>query len=88
MYTELTPWDRGLESVQQLAGDDDLLDLRGALEELGDTLVAVDPLDGVLLHVAVTAVDLQGGVHHLVGGLLAMAACLVKGTPCSFRSAA
>ncbi len=52
-------------SAQHAAGDDDLLDLGGALDQLQRTRVAVVALDGVVHDVAVAAVDL----HHLVGHL-------------------
>src|SRR5215204_2068636 len=47
-------------SAAERAGDDHLLDLVGALADGEDLGVAVEAADGVLLDVAVAAVDLDG----------------------------
>src|SRR3954465_10548186 len=54
------------------AGDDEALDLRGALEDRVDLRVAVHPLDRVLARVAVAAEDLDralGAPHGDLAGL-------------------
>src|ERR1700737_1371086 len=54
-----------------LAGDDEALDLVGALIDLGEADVAEQPLDAVVTRIAVAAMDLQrvGDVFHRhVGG--------------------
>src|ERR671931_2960843 len=48
-----------LVSLEQLAPDHHLLDLRGPLADQEQRRVAVDPLDLVLLRVSVAAVDPQ-----------------------------
>src|SRR5712692_3208251 len=56
---------------EQVSGDDELLDLRGALVDLGDLRVPEVPLDLVLLDEAVAAVDLHGvrrDAHGHLGG--------------------
>src|SRR5438132_12146884 len=50
---------------QDLAGDDELLDLRGALVDLRDLRVAEKALYLVLARVAVAAVHLDGVGRHL-----------------------
>src|ERR1700756_1317191 len=57
------------ESVQQLAGDDQLLDLARSLVQTEETRVAVEALDGDFLHVAGTAVDLHAAVGDAVDHL-------------------
>src|SRR5438093_11640616 len=52
---------------QDLARDDELLDLRGALVDLRDLRVAEVALDLILARVAVPAVDLDGVGRHLHG---------------------
>src|SRR5215213_7710666 len=47
-------------------GDDEALDLVGALADLQHLLVAVEPRDGVLVHEPVPAVDLKRRVHRTV----------------------
>src|SRR3970282_456135 len=54
---------------EQVAGDDELLDLRGALVGLGDLRVPEVPLDLVLLDEAIAAVDLHGVRRHAHGHL-------------------
>ena len=44
-----------------LSGDDQTLNVRGALIDLADPDVAVDPLDREVVEIAVAAVDLDGG---------------------------
>src|SRR3954454_12371719 len=60
------PRRRALPSRPERAGDDHLLDLVRALADREDLRVAVEPADGVLLDVAVAAVDLHGlfGAAH------------------------
>src|SRR5215218_9190982 len=48
---------------EELAGDDQSLDLARPLPDLGELGVAHEPLDLVLLDVAVPAVDLDPGVR-------------------------
>src|SRR5579871_1193765 len=50
------------ERLEELAGDDHLLDLVRALADLAELGVAHVALDVELARVAVTAVDLHGGV--------------------------
>jgi hypothetical protein len=66
---------RGLDHslAEEFARDDVLLDLRGALVDLGDLGVAVEPLDVEVVDVAGPAVDLDrlvGDVDGDPGGLL------------------
>src|SRR5687768_9331577 len=49
-------------------GDDELLDLLGAFEDVHDLGVAVPALDGVLAGVAVAAEDLDGPLGDPHGG--------------------
>ena len=51
-------------SKPEMPGDDHALDFIGALADLQDLLVAVEPRDRVLVHVAVAAVDLEGPVRR------------------------
>src|SRR3546814_700703 len=44
----------------KMAGDDDTLHVAGSLRDLADAHIAVDPLDGIVRHIAVTAMDLYG----------------------------
>src|SRR5262252_7724971 len=46
--------------------DDHALHLIGALADLEDLLVAIEPRDRELLHEAVAAVDLERGVHGAI----------------------
>src|SRR5919106_4558596 len=55
--------------VQDLAGDHELLDLRGALVKLRDLGVAEVPLDLVVLDEPIAAVDLDSVGRHLHGRL-------------------
>src|SRR4051794_1823486 len=54
----------GDPEAQDLAGDDEPLDLAGALADLGQLGVPQVALDRILGHVAVAAVDLDGRVRH------------------------
>ena len=54
----------GHGALEQPAGDDQPVDLVGAFEDAVDARVAVGALRGILLDVAVAAVDLHGVVHH------------------------
>src|SRR5436190_7127535 len=56
---------RGALLTDHLARDHEALDLIGALVDLRDLRVAHHPLDGVLLHVAVAAEDLDGVGRHV-----------------------
>src|SRR5690606_6344023 len=68
-----------LDLADHVAGDDHLLDLRGALVQAEQAHVAVEPLDGVLADVTGAAMDLHaavgypaahfGGEHLGAGGL-------------------
>src|SRR5215210_5598719 len=61
--------DSDLVALQELAADDHALDLRGALADQQQRRVAVEPLDLVLLRVAVAAVDAEGVLDDLLAGL-------------------
>src|SRR5436190_13323209 len=54
---------------EDLARDDESLDLRRSLVELEELCIAHELLDGVLLHVAVAAEDLDGVCRHLHRGV-------------------
>src|SRR5215813_12561013 len=56
-------------TAEKVSGDDELLDLRGPLVELGDLGVAEVPLHGVFRDEAVAAVDLDGVRGHTHGHL-------------------
>src|SRR5262245_48595649 len=56
------PW-----SEPHLLGDDLLHDLGGAAADGHEAIVAEEPLDGVLAHVAVAAVELHAVVGHALG---------------------
>src|SRR5215217_5390971 len=58
-----------LVPLEELAADDHALDLRGALADQEQRRVAVEPLDLVLLGVAVAAVDPEGVLDDLLAGL-------------------
>src|SRR4051794_20850359 len=58
-----------LVALQELASDDHALDLRGALADQQQRRVAVEPLDLVLLGVAIAAVDPEGVLDDLFAGL-------------------
>src|SRR6185437_12118567 len=58
-----------LVALEQLAPDHHPLDLRGALADQQQRRIAVDPLDLVLLGVAVTAVDAQALLGTEAAGL-------------------
>src|ERR687888_2014559 len=58
-----------LVALQQLAPDHHTLDLRRALADQQQRRVAVEPLDLVLLRVAVAAVDAEGVLNDLLAGL-------------------
>src|SRR5918999_5272028 len=58
-----------LVARQQLAPDDHALDLRRALADQQQRRVAVQPLDLVLLRVAVAAVDAEAVLDDLLAGL-------------------
>src|SRR5438105_10846779 len=55
--------------LQELAGDDQLLDLAGALVDAEGAHLAVQALDGGAAHDALAAVDLHRPVHDALGGL-------------------
>src|SRR5215217_7675060 len=56
-------------ALQQLLADHHALDLGGALADQEQRGVAVEPLDLVLLGVAVAAMDAERLLHHLLAGL-------------------
>src|SRR6266704_3885724 len=56
-------------ALEDLLGDDEALDLRGALVDLEDLRVAHQLLDRVLARVAVAAEDLHGVERRLHGGV-------------------
>jgi hypothetical protein len=56
-------------AAQQGAADDHPLDLARALADQEQRRVAVEPLDLVLLAVAVAAVDAEAVLHDLLAGL-------------------
>src|SRR5215217_7165860 len=58
-----------LVALQQLLADHHALDLGGALADQQQRGVAVEPLDLVLLRVAVAAVDAEGLLHDLLARL-------------------
>src|SRR5215210_6734297 len=58
-----------LVALQQLLADDHALDLGGALADQQQRRVPVEPLDLVLLRVAVAAVDPERLLHDLLAGL-------------------
>src|SRR5688500_20338127 len=58
-----------LVALQQLLADDHALDLRGAFADQQQRRVAVEPLDLVLLRVAVAAVDAEAVLDDLLAGL-------------------
>src|SRR5690349_17011229 len=60
---------RGSGTAQEIAGDDDALDLVGALVDLRDLGVAHEALHRILARVAVAAEDLYGVGGHLHGGI-------------------
>src|ERR671914_466843 len=62
---------RELVPVQELAGDDHLLDLAGALADQEERGVAVQALDRVLGRVAIPSVDPEGLGDDLVAHLRA-----------------
>src|SRR5665213_3590683 len=57
---------RALALETEEAGDHHALHLVGAFADLEDLLVAVEPRDRVLVHEAVTAVDLQCGIRGAI----------------------
>src|SRR6202521_3006840 len=56
------------ELLGRIAGDGDLLDLRAALDDLGDLGIAQVTLDRVVLRQAVGAMQLDGVVGRAGGG--------------------
>ena len=56
-------------ALDELVGEHDALDLRRPLPDAVDAQVAVQPLDGVLAHVAAAAEDLHGPVDDAAGHL-------------------
>src|SRR5688500_13717594 len=60
---------RGLRFAQRMIGDDALLDLRGALDDLGARGIAAVALDGVQGRVAGAAEDRQPLGGHALGHL-------------------
>src|SRR5438445_115104 len=60
-----------LVALQELPGDDDLLDLTGAFADQQKRRVPVQALDGELGRVAVPTMNPQGVRHDLVAGLRA-----------------
>ena len=76
----------------QLARDHDALDLRRAFVDLGDLRVAEQPLDRIVLHVAVSAEDLDRLRRHphrrLAREQLAIELNCVMCSPRSFAVAA
>src|SRR4051794_30887885 len=58
-----------LVALQELLADHHALDLGRALADQEQRGVAVEPLDLVLLRVAVAAVDAEGVLHDLLAGL-------------------
>src|SRR5580658_2606760 len=60
--------DRSGWSAEHFAGDDELLDLAGALVDAEQADVAVEALDRDAAHVAGTAVDLHGAVGDAADG--------------------
>ena len=62
----------GGSEVEQIAGDDDSLDLAGSLDDLDLLGVAHEALEGVVFHVARPPEDLDavdGGLHGHVRGI-------------------
>src|SRR5258708_40034294 len=58
-----------LALLQDLARDDELLDLAGALVDPQCAHLPVQPFDGGAPHHALAAVDLDGAIHHALRGL-------------------
>jgi len=54
---------------EQVGGNDDALDLVGALVDFGDALVALAQLDPVVAAVTQRAVDLHGPVDTTMGDI-------------------
>src|SRR5207247_10124316 len=82
----------GSAAGDELAGDQDLLDLVGAVVDLEHARVAIVLLDRVVGHEAVAAVDLDGrradALAHLGGEELRHRRLLDAAPPDSFSSAA
>ena len=55
-----------LRAAQQHAGSQQPVDLIGAFEDAIDAGIAIRPLHGIILMVAVAAVDLHGFIHHVI----------------------
>lgn len=53
--------------MPQLPGDQQALDLAGALIDLGNACVAVESFHRIIVQVAVATVDLDGLLAHLFG---------------------
>src|ERR1700689_5964199 len=56
-------------TLGDLVGDDETLNLRGALPDPVDPKLAPDPLDWVVAHVSAAAEDLHRAIGDPVGGL-------------------
>src|SRR3972149_9897085 len=54
---------------QSVLGDDDLLDIRGAFDDLVGTRIAEIPFDGILAGITISPVDLQCRVGGIGAGL-------------------
>src|SRR5579872_3178323 len=59
-------------AFEEIACDDEALNLVGAVEDAEDTHLAIPALDGQLFGVAHAAVDLEDAVHHFVGHVRAV----------------
>src|SRR6202050_1079449 len=56
-------------ALGDLVGDDETLNLRGALPDPVDPKLAPDPLDRVVAHISPAAEDLHRAIGYPVGGL-------------------